>query len=76
MSFQEEPADLNDVFHFFETRTNFEKSITGHLLKREYRLDRMRSLCMAMGNPQNEYDVIHIAGSKGRGPRWRTLPLY
>lgn len=60
-------SPLDDIFHAFEARTNFEKDLSGQKIKREYRLDRMRALCEIFGNPQNEYDVIHIAGSKGKG---------
>lgn len=30
-------------------------------------LDRIRALCSALGDPQNFYKTIHIAGSKGKG---------
>ena len=30
-------------------------------------LDRMRTLLELLGNPQNRYRIVHIAGSKGKG---------
>ena len=33
----------------------------------KFNLDRMRALMEALGNPQNEFPVIHIAGTKGKG---------
>ncbi len=33
----------------------------------KFNLDRMLSLAHAMGNPQADYPVIHIAGTKGKG---------
>nr|MBI9047422.1 hypothetical protein [Anaerolineaceae bacterium] len=33
----------------------------------EFDLGRMHDLVNRMGNPQNAYEVIHIAGSKGKG---------
>jgi len=30
-------------------------------------LGRMRSLAQAMGNPQEQYPIIHVAGTKGKG---------
>ena len=34
---------------------------------RTYRLDRMKALMQALGNPQDDYRTIHVAGSKGKG---------
>lgn len=33
----------------------------------KFNLDRMRALTEALGNPQNEFPVIHVAGTKGKG---------
>ncbi len=35
--------------------------------KTEFKLDRMRSLAAALGNPEARYPTIHVAGSKGKG---------
>ncbi len=32
-----------------------------------YNLERMSALCARLGNPQNSLQVVHIAGSKGKG---------
>ena len=48
-----------------EAFTNFEKA--PDLTKRGYRLDRMRLLLDCFNNPQKNYRIIHIAGSKGKG---------
>ncbi|MCP4164460.1 MAG: bifunctional folylpolyglutamate synthase/dihydrofolate synthase [Chloroflexi bacterium] len=32
-----------------------------------YNLGRMRELCKRLGNPQDQYPSLHIAGSKGKG---------
>lgn len=32
-----------------------------------YRLDRMRKLLDALGHPQQQYPILHIAGTKGKG---------
>ncbi len=37
------------------------------LAKAEFNLDRMRDLMHLLGDPQNDYPIIHIAGSKGKG---------
>ncbi len=33
----------------------------------KFNLDRMRALMEALGNPQNSFPVIHVAGTKGKG---------
>lgn len=35
--------------------------------QRRYRLDRMRRLLARVGNPQEAYTTIHVAGTKGKG---------
>ena len=35
--------------------------------KTEFKLDRMRWLCSELGDPQESYATIHVAGSKGKG---------
>jgi dihydrofolate synthase/folylpolyglutamate synthase len=37
------------------------------LAKADFNLDRMRELMRLLGDPQNDYPIIHIAGSKGKG---------
>ncbi len=32
-----------------------------------YRLDRMRKLLEALGRPQSQYPILHVAGTKGKG---------
>ena len=35
--------------------------------KRKYELDRMRVLMSLLGNPQEDYPIIHITGTNGKG---------
>ena len=35
--------------------------------KRKYGLDRMRALMSLLGNPQNDYPIIHVTGTNGKG---------
>ncbi len=56
---------LAEGFGWIESFTNFEKRPGSSL--RPFRLDRMKSLADACGNPQKQYKIIHIAGSKGKG---------
>ncbi len=61
------PTDLDEVFAAFEARTNLEKGLPPGNPNRVYRLDRMRVLCGAFGDPQERCRTVHIAGSKGKG---------
>jgi dihydrofolate synthase/folylpolyglutamate synthase len=37
------------------------------LAKADFNLDRMRALMAELGNPQDAYPLIHVAGTKGKG---------
>ena len=37
------------------------------LAKADFNLDRMRDLMSELGNPQEQYPIIHVAGTKGKG---------
>ncbi len=46
---------------------NYSFKHSSELAKAEFNLDRMRDLMRLLGAPQNDYPIIHIAGSKGKG---------
>lgn len=46
---------------------NFEKSIQTKYTDQHYRLDRMRELLRRLGNPHEDYAIVHVAGTKGKG---------
>ena len=46
---------------------NYERRVQTPYNRNFYRLDRMRRLAEILGNPQLQYPVIHVAGSKGKG---------
>jgi dihydrofolate synthase / folylpolyglutamate synthase len=58
-------TSIQEGFLWMESLTNMEKSARDK--KRAYRLERMVELCRFFGNPQKEYSLIHLAGSKGKG---------
>ncbi len=55
-----------EALQYLDSFTNYEKTAEWEYPE-ALRLDRMRSLAKALGNPQNAYDSILIAGSKGKG---------
>lgn len=46
---------------------NYSFKHASELAKADFNLDRMRDLMRLLGDPQNDYPIIHIAGSKGKG---------
>lgn len=57
---------FDQVVHYMEHFTNLERK-TDNYTVRTYRLDRMAALMHALGDPQDSYKTIHVAGSKGKG---------
>ena len=55
-------ASSDGIFDWVMGFVNVEKG-----QKTEFKLDRMRSLCAALGSPELAYPTIHVAGSKGKG---------
>ncbi|MGH7198826.1 MAG: bifunctional folylpolyglutamate synthase/dihydrofolate synthase [Candidatus Omnitrophota bacterium] len=51
---------------FLDSFTNYEKTAEWEYPE-GLNLDRMRALAKALGNPQNAYESVIIAGSKGKG---------
>lgn len=54
---------------YLDTRVNFEVARPGSpgATRKEYRLDRMRALLTALGEPQQSVRMVHVAGTKGKG---------
>jgi dihydrofolate synthase/folylpolyglutamate synthase len=40
---------------------------SSELAKADFNLDRMRELMFELGDPQTQYPIIHVAGTKGKG---------
>lgn len=59
-------GNFNEVVRYMERFINLEHSPTLYN-SRTYRLDRMKAMLQVLGNPQNCYKTIHVAGSKGKG---------
>ena len=59
-------TSFQEVVTYMESFTNLEKQ-TDHYTTRTYRLDRMRAILSFIGNPEQTFKKIHLAGSKGKG---------
>ena len=59
-----------DALRAIFRRTDYERGERPELpayAERVWRLDRVRELLAALGNPQQRYRAVHIAGTKGKG---------
>ena len=66
---------LDDFFAWALSFTNLEhlQGTGAPPAKRRYTLDSIRYLVGLFGNPQESYQVVHIAGSKGKGSTAHTV---
>ena len=60
-------VDYEAALVYLNNRTNFEKARQDRVLADQFKLDRMRALAGALGNPQDALTIVHVAGSKGKG---------
>ena len=57
--------DLDAAFTHIESFMNLAKLV--NYTVRTYRLDRMHALLDHFGHPERAFNVVHVAGSKGKG---------
>ncbi len=55
------------VLNFLRSVSNYESAPPVAYNKRTFKLDRMKKLLSALGNPEKEFKSIHVAGTKGKG---------
>ncbi len=63
----EPPSTYAAALKYLSERINYERMSPTRLPPDAMRLDRMRALLEALGNPQRSVRCVHIAGSKGKG---------
>lgn len=61
------PTDYESALEFLYGRINYEKISSTPYNAQNYRLDRMRELLNHLDQPHQQYPIIHIAGTKGKG---------
>lgn len=54
------------AIEFLYSRVDFEKN-SASLSASDFKLDRMKGLLAALGNPQDSIPIVHVAGTKGKG---------
>ncbi len=60
-------AAYNSALDYLYSFVDYSLKHASELAKAEFNLDRMRDLMHLLGDPQETYPVIHIAGTKGKG---------
>jgi dihydrofolate synthase/folylpolyglutamate synthase len=58
--------DYRNTISYISSFINFEK-IPKYQYAAAFKLERMNAILEALGNPHKDLDVIHVAGSKGKG---------
>ena len=57
----------NKALDYLYSFVDYSLKHSSELAKAEFNLDRMFALMEGLGNPQNDYPIIHVAGTKGKG---------
>ena len=57
----------NRALDYLYSYVDYSLKHISELAKAEFNLDRMFALMEQLGNPQNKYPIIHVAGTKGKG---------
>src|ERR1051325_1182802 len=57
----------NQALDYLYSFVDYSLKHSSELAKAEFNLDRMFALMGLLGNPQNTYSSIHVAGTKGKG---------
>jgi len=57
----------NKALDYLYSFVDYSLKHSSELAKAEFNLERMFALMEELGNPQNAYPIIHVAGTKGKG---------
>jgi dihydrofolate synthase/folylpolyglutamate synthase len=57
----------NNSLDYLYSFVDYSLKHSSELAKADFSLDRMFALMESLGNPQNRYPIIHVAGTKGKG---------
>ena len=57
----------NKALDYLYSFVDYSLKHSSELAKAEFNLERMFALMEELGNPQNTYPIIHVAGTKGKG---------
>jgi dihydrofolate synthase / folylpolyglutamate synthase len=60
-------TQYNQALDYLYSYVDYSLKHISELAKAEFNLDRMFALMEELGNPQEKYRIIHVAGTKGKG---------
>jgi dihydrofolate synthase/folylpolyglutamate synthase len=60
-------SNFTKAVRFLHTLSDFERLRIVRYTSQNFDLDRMRTLLKKLGNPQDQYRSVHVAGTKGKG---------
>ena len=60
-------TSYNQALDYLYSFVDYSLKHSSELAKADFNLDRMFALMESLGNPQNKYPIIHVAGTKGKG---------
>ena len=60
-------AAYNLALDYLYSFVDYSLKRASELARADFKLDRMRALMAALGNPETKYPIIHVAGTKGKG---------
>src|SRR6476620_1556200 len=60
-------TQYNQALDYLYSFVDYSLKHISELVKAEFNLDRMFALMEELGNPQEKYPIIHVAGTKGKG---------
>jgi dihydrofolate synthase / folylpolyglutamate synthase len=59
--------NYTEALAYLNGTVNFERAVPGRAMRAAITLDRVRELAQRLGNPQNTFKSLHVAGTKGKG---------
>ncbi len=60
-------AAYNRALDYLYSYVDYSLKHSSELAKADFNLERMRALMDELGNPQGDYRIVHVAGTKGKG---------
>lgn len=66
-------AGYQDAIDFLLGRLNYELAVAIPYQERHLKLQRMQRILDLLGNPERRLNILHVAGSKGKGSTVTTL---
>jgi dihydrofolate synthase / folylpolyglutamate synthase len=57
----------NQALDFLYSFVDYSLKKSSELAKADFNLNRMRDLMIRLGNPEQKYPILHVAGTKGKG---------